>query len=731
MRPKLLFLHHFFVSYTNSLLKFAIFNIYGIIHHNKKGGLGMYLNWAYTNSQHETAYEKLDTFFEKLYEESERNINGATITYRESQQRFASTVMEAIKDRNIILIEAGVGTGKSFGYLIPVFYTLNNVTTFDKVIISTSTIALQEQLLKDVEYVSSLLGIKIKAWVSKGINNYACLKRINDKIKTAAANDDTDTIELLTDLRKTMLTKSTCDKSRLPAVPSSLWNSIRVCGSCDKCGYRATCLFAEHQAHIRNMPIIITNHTQLSNMIKYKSPELAGSSLLVVDEAHKLEEQIRLANQEELDFKEIFNRLEATRLNLMYIDYDDYSYEFKQFQDIYKTLKSNLFELAKALRSNGRTTYKKQNNRVSTNIEDVDKVNFSLDNERIKMALASIVELIKNLINLLTNLDKKRYFEANLQFFKKIDFIFRDMLAGNNSKRVYWIKFISDDKVTLVHTIKDVKSFTDKIYESNIPVVFTSATLTTKGDYEAFKNSTGIPTERLVQETPISSPFDYGANSLFYYDKEAVNPTTKDRESYIADMAARIKDLIEVTEGKALVLFTSKSDMVAIYNIVNSLGLSQKLILQNSDDISKCKNEFENNTNSCLFATGAFWEGIDFPGKTLSNLIIVKLPFPVQDPIVEYKKRGLPRNQSWKVDLDEMLMKMAQGTGRLIRSVNDTGIVCCLDSRTPRYLDYLSKSLPFTQYTDDSEILIDFANSKILGKSSENPDKNLQLKTNS
>lgn len=691
----------------------------------------MYLNWIDRERQHESAYLKLDAFFENLYEEGIKNTTGATIAYRESQQRFASTVMEAIKDRKILLIQAGVGTGKSFGYLIPIFYTLNNVTTFDKVVISTSTIALQEQLLEDVNFVSELLGINIKAWLAKGINNYACLKKINETIKAAAKKEDFETVEMLNELRKTMLKNHECDKNRLPMTSQHLWQNIKVCGGCYACNYKEKCPFIEHQNHIRNMPIIITNHTQLSNMIRNDSLEFTGSSLLVVDEAHKLEEQIRLANQEVLNFQEVIHRLDAIYYGLMEYDDYDYTYEFSVFSQLHRKIKPLLFDLAKTLRNNGRMIYSKQNICMQTKMEDFDKININLKNRQIRLLLETLLEITSTIIKLLNNISDNIKFESNYKFLKKLAILFADMLKCDYSERLYWIRFISQDKIVLVHTIKSADTYMAKLFNRDIPAVFTSGTMTTNGNYDNFIDSINPNRDRVVTEDPISSPFDFANNSLFYYDKEAVSPTEENRDEYYLDIATRIRDLIKITEGKSLILFTSKSDMRAIYNIVSKMGLQEKLIIQTDDDVNNCKSEFEKETNSCLFATGVFWEGIDIPGNTLSNLIIVKLPFPVQDPLVEYKKNRLPMSEAWKVDLDEMLMKMAQGTGRLIRTKKDIGIVCCLDSRTPKYLDYLMKSLPFKNFTSDLEDVVKFSKEKILGIESIRQDIKHQLEMSS
>ena len=267
-------------------------------------------SWNRVEKEHEKAYEKLDEFFESLHDAAIKNTEGVTITYRESQQRFASTVMEAIKEKKILLIEAGVGTGKSFGYLIPVFYTWDNVTTFDKVIISTSSMALQEQLMNDIDFVSNLLGITIKRCDLKGINNYACIKRIEQKLLSASKHNDNATFETLLEVKKAMHRSGLCEKTKLPKIKTDLWQEIRVCGGCEKCDFKSTCAFIAAQNRVVNSSIVVTNHTQLSNMIKNGDSSLTSSSLVIIDEAHKLEEQIRLANQETINFETIKNSID-------------------------------------------------------------------------------------------------------------------------------------------------------------------------------------------------------------------------------------------------------------------------------------------------------------------------------------------------------------------------------------------------------------------------------------
>lgn len=682
-------------------------------------------NWALEPQQHESAYNKMDSFFEELHENADKNISGVKVAYREPQQKFASTVMEAIRDKNILLIEAGVGTGKSFGYLIPIFYTMNEVTTFDKVIISTSSIALQEQLLKDIDFVSELLGFKIKAWVSKGINNYACIRRIDQKMLSARRYNDEKTIQVLNEMKNIILKRRDADKMALPTINTELWHDIRVKGGCERCTYNTRCPFIEQQYRVQNVPIVVTNHTQLSNMIKNKEDLLTGASLLVVDEAHKLEEQMRLANQGILNFDDIFSVLNSIKASLYDAEEYDTTYDKKIFKEIHSELITELYEFAKAVRSNVQYTYKNQANREYVNIHDCEKLNFKLSNKRISDALEKLINSFGILSKAITkmppiaNLD--RYSSSVEEFMN----IFVDMKSQEKSENVYWVRFLDSERVEIIYTLKDLSKYFDQILERRKPVVFTSGTMTTNKEYDHFISSLNLTNNpQVTYEFPIPSPFDYKNNTLFYYDDTMVHPNSGERKEYIEALAIRVRDLIEITEGKALILFTSKTDMREVYNIVKHMGLKQNLILQDEINPNKCKESFMEDINSCLFATGVFWEGLDIPGKTLSNLIIARLPFPVQDPIVEYKKSSLSKQEQSQIDLNEMLMRLSQGTGRLIRSVHDTGIVCSLDCRTSNYLEVIKKTLPFTHYTNNLEDVVDFALEKI---SEPESNKSLQI----
>lgn len=246
--------------------------------------------------------EKTYQFFEQLRKtkkDLDTKVNG--IIYRDSQKKYAIDIMQAIRDKRVLLVEAGVGIGKSFGYLIPIFQTLDNVDTFNKVVISTSSIALQEQLIGDINKISEMLGIDVKVNIAKGINNYACLNRI----KRLEEKDDTsdEKKEALNNLVNRMEQLSSSDKEDLKDISNVVWNEVNLQsrGKCSKCSYAKGCYYLKHQNKLPNSNIIVTNHANFIKDINEDGRVTEKADMFVIDEAHQLEGNIREHNKGTLD----------------------------------------------------------------------------------------------------------------------------------------------------------------------------------------------------------------------------------------------------------------------------------------------------------------------------------------------------------------------------------------------------------------------------------------------
>lgn len=240
-------------------------------------------------------------------------------------------------------------------------------------------------------------------------------------------------------------------------------------------------------------------------------------------------------------------------------------------------------------------------------------------------------------------------------------------------------------------------------------VILTSATISDKHrgtPYERcgyYLDSIGFPASGRVSE-PKRSPFDYDKNTIMYCS--TVLPYPSKKEEYRKASIAEIVKLLEITNSKTLILFTSKTDMEYVHKRLSNMHLPYKILIQHSSSSQEhVLEKFRKDINSVILGVGTFWEGISIEGESLSQVIIYKLPFPVPDPIIDYKM-SVTDDPINDVAVPEMIIKLKQGTGRLIRSASDKGIVSILDPRVSskiraRYRNIALNSLPVKNRTED------------------------------
>ena len=237
------------------------------------------------------------------------------------------------------------------------------------------------------------------------------------------------------------------------------------------------------------------------------------------------------------------------------------------------------------------------------------------------------------------------------------------------------------------------------IWSKGLPIILTSGTLSASGDFTRTKQSLGLShlRESLVKESSQPSPFDYKNNSMIYISNSVPFPNQQDK-SYLLAVVDEIQRLIVASHGHATVLFTSYNAMGQVFSILRDRKLPYPMFRMGKRDTAALDN-FKASGNGILFASGSFWEGIDIPGDALSMLIIVKLPFAVPDPIGDYEKTLYPSMMAYKneVLVPDMLIKLKQGFGRLIRMEGDSGVCAILDSRARNgapYHDRVLAALP-------------------------------------
>ena len=611
------------------------------------------------------------------------NLEQYGLSKRQGQFNMVKSIINAFYERKNLVIEAGVGIGKSYAYLVPLLYSINNAKM--SFIISTSTIALQDQLENDLKTLCNQLKLPLNYVIAKGKNNFLCLNKLDDEIINAHNID---------------INKQ--DKKYYPDINKEDWENIFVdecsygkCKNCEKCE------FYKMRNQMRNINgIVICNHdlllAELKGNIDFYDPKQMISTpyFIICDEAHKLESKIVNLYTKNISFKEISDTIINT-INSLNEDRKE-SYKVKTIENylniIEKLIEKSIFETIK----------------VQDNIDDTKiRITFNENNEK-------LLKKIQNLSKVVSKLDLDASCDyVNSEELKTINKIFKDLSKGNDCENLYWIDR-EQKEFSFNYIPKNInEKAKNLLFDSGKRYIFTSATLSTgDNDYSYFiKNIGADKINNIVVGKSQKSPFDYDNNALMYFCDDIESPRGN-KDKYLDELVDKIKELIRLTKGKALILFTSKNDMKYVYNKIGD-KLDDINIYVQSDGSSqeKVKEQFKNDINSVLLSTGIFWEGINIKGESLSNLIIARLPFPVVDPIIENKKEQYNDNS---VYISEMLITLKQGVGRLIRDENDKGIVCILDSRVKNYEKVIRDTLPIKNITHNIDDVNDFVNQKSL-----------------
>ena len=645
-------------------------------------------------------YNDTENFFEGLSKPD------SEAEYRLGQHNMAIDVVDAINNKEISLIEAGVGIGKTWGYLVPLLLAVKDKPDFKGFIISTSSIALQEQLKREIKLLREKLNVDIDVVIAKGRNNYICQRRLDSYIDYHPEDENIKMIVPKVEM-------GIIDKEEYASIPKNVWSRINVNQTnCFNCFYKKNCHYFLNRRKLPDAHYVICNHDLLIESLKRDSMTtiLANPDILIIDEAHTFEEKISNS------YKKIITKgeLEALIRQIKYHVNAEADWEYYD-EDPCITILNRVF---RDISTRAKYQYI-SNARIDTAVLDNEYSGFTVTS-KMKNDVNNLIGYFDRIIN---RAYSHKDYDAKLSRYvvslKEYKGIFKDLIS-KDSKNVYIATFLPNtiDHIALECIPKNIPLIAASLLgDKNYGKVFTSATMTTdKNDYSYFIHNLGLDKIKgiaLTQEYSQESPYDYDNNALLYLDKTAVSPKSKDRDLYISSIASKVEELVNITDGRSLVLFTSKKDMQDVYSFLNNKDHDFNLLVQN-DNISNdnLKKLFIEDMSSVLLATGSFWEGIDVKGDSLVNVIIPKLPFPIVEPIIQ-NKAAYYRDAFREVYLKEMLIKLKQGAGRLIRDENDHGVVAILDSRIADYEDEVVRALPFSNITDNIEDIKSFAAKKL------------------
>jgi ATP-dependent DNA helicase DinG len=639
---------------------------------------------------------------------------------------MAQAVEEALEERRHLIVEAGTGTGKTLAYLLPV------IRSGKRVIISTGTKNLQEQLFfKDVPALERALfpegDRKLSVCYMKGRNNYLCRKKLFD-LTDQPVLSGLEEIEQYRAIAAWEKTTQTGDRAELAELPeaSALWHKLDArADTClgQKCKEYERCFITEMRRRAAESDIIIVNHhlffADLSVKLQAEGAPDAGVlpefGAVIFDEAHELEEVagnyfgISVSNLrvDELG-RDVEHLLQREKL---------YTPQMSGAIQSVRERSQLFFSLLPP--GEGRFAFDSRREFLEENGEEFLALNQSLN--RLGAELEQLPQKPEEVFALAR---RAQQLQVQLQFVMEnedpntVFWIerrgFRGAATGSR-RRSSSLSFSAEEKtaggrtnVFLQATPIDVGQILRECLWSKLETAaLTSATLAVGGGFEYIRGRLGLDHAR---ELIVPSHFDYESQAILYVPPNLPDPRTP---QFAGEAAGVIRRLLEITRGRAFVLFTSYAQMNEIYDRL--LGLLEFPMLKQGDaPKSALLEEFRLTPHAVLFGTSSFWQGVDVQGEQLSCVIIDRLPFAVpSDPVVAARVKSIDAgggNAFFEYQVPSAVITLKQGFGRLIRSLHDRGLLALLDNRIlkKRYGRVFVESLPPYSRTTDLKKVEEF-----------------------
>jgi ATP-dependent DNA helicase DinG len=587
---------------------------------------------------------------------------------------MAQAVEAAIEEKRHLIVEAGTGTGKTLAYLMPV------IRSGKRVIISTGTKNLQEQLFhKDIPFLEQALfpegNKKLSVCYMKGRNNYLCRKKLYD-LTGQPVLSGLDEIEQYRAIAAWEQTTASGDRAELTELPeaSALWHKLDArADTClgQKCSSWDKCFVTEMRRRGMESDIIIVNHHLFFADLGIKqqaegAPDagiLPDAGVVIFDEAHELEDvagsyfgiSVSAARLEELcrDVEASLQRNKGYTAAL--------SGAIQSLRD-----RSGFF-FSLLPQGDGRFAFENRREFLEENGDEFIGL---------RQSLARLGAEIENLPS------KPEEVFAFARRAQELQVQLGFVMESEDTNTVFWIerrRGAGRERISLQATPIDVGPILRECLWTKLESsVLTSATLAVGGGFDYIRGRLGVEHAR---DLVLPSHFDYQTQALLYVPPDLPDPRTP---QFAAKAAERIRRLLEITRGRAFVLFTSYAQMRDVHQRL--LGeVEFPMLLQGDAPKNALLEEFRLTPNCVLFATSSFWQGVDVQGEQLSCVIIDRLPFAVpSDPVVAARIKAIDAdggNAFFQYQVPAAVITLKQGFGRLIRSLNDRGLLVLLDNR--------------------------------------------------
>jgi ATP-dependent DNA helicase DinG len=620
---------------------------------------------------------------------------------RENQIALSMEMLAALQENKLALCEAEVGTGKTHAYILAV--TIHNLFSERKLptIISTSTIALQKALTE--EYIPQISEILLEHRiidkplsfvVRKGKSHYACDSRVKGYQSSISHNGRMEDKELLNILNGLFTGSHSLD---LDGLPLTDYVKARICVErCDRnCGLYPVCRYRSftRKALSLSYDFQIANHNLvLADVLSRKNGRnrlFPPNGVIIFDEAHKLLDAARQMYGMTLENVEL-ERLTASIYHAIGGNNPDKAEIIKLCEEI---LLQNAL-LFEALKKGSGKSFDRNCFAVGIDLNCI-------------LSLKALVSVLRRLSVLFytTSRDKRERYDRLVSRMEKQDAKLSILL--NYPQSILWLELTGavSCRVCALPKQLDYLLYED-IWNEQMPYILTSGTLSVRGDFSRFKRTGGISMAEpsRIFETSKASPFDYQENALLYLPQDIPYPSTEGN-GYFQSVVEHLEKLIEATYGHTLILFTSYRMMEQVHDELNRRITVFPLFRMGRARLDAI-DDFRKSGNGILCASDSAGEGIDLAGDILSSLIVVRLPFPAPDPVLEYEKSLYGDFYEYlnEVIVPGMLIKLRQWIGRGIRRESDTCVFSILDSRANhRYKEDILAALPDMPVTDRIE----------------------------
>ncbi|TLS36745.1 ATP-dependent DNA helicase [Pseudalkalibacillus caeni] len=597
---------------------------------------------------------------------------------RDEQIYMAFQIEQAFKNKGTVFAEAGVGTGKTFVYLL---YAICYARYMRKpAIISCADETLIEQLVKengDVQKLEEALGLNVDVRLAKAREQYVCMRKL-DPLSTRT--NDEDILQVHDEIPEFVLDGSSSmgsferygDRKEYPWVPNEKWEKISwdTLQQCSTCEWRHRCGQTLNRNHYRqSTDLIICSHdfymehvwTKESRKREGQLPLLPEASCVVFDEGHLLE----FSAQKALTYR--FQSETLTTVLTGYMNQDVREESLAIIEDIL-ALHDEWFDLLSksAILSEG--SNRKEVPRSKIIIGMAEKLNKLVHELLEQLVFDSELYVIEDY--------HVKIIEEYLEFFS-----YGLSVLLKEGEGIYWLEE-SETQTSFVIMPRLVEDILEKeVFSQKIPFVFSSATLSKAGDFNYIASSLGIYD---YSSFTVESPFDYEEQMRIIGHQE-------DDEK---DKWKNIRETLLKKKGKSLVLFSTSEEMNRFRQWISKQPIEFPILFEGDREISVTVKEFQLN-EAAILCSYNLWEGLDVPGETLTQVIISSLPFPPNDPVFKAKRKHA-ENANEEVDTPYMLLRLRQGIGRLIRTREDHGIVhiWMMEEQRERYFNEIKNVLP-------------------------------------